>query len=78
MIKAILELNAKALPTCTFQRTTACKETDVWEIKVKSNTLSQVSIGRFILIKRKRISWARPFNVFILGIHLVNHCAGML
>lgn len=33
MIKAILELNAKALLTCTFQRTTACKETDVWEIK---------------------------------------------
>lgn len=54
MIKTILELNAKALPTCTFQRMTTCKETDVWEIKVKSNTLSQVSIGCFILIKRKR------------------------
>lgn len=33
MIKASLELNAKALWTCTFQRMTTCKETDVWEIK---------------------------------------------
>lgn len=33
MIKAILELNAKALPTCTFLRMTTCKKIDVWEIK---------------------------------------------
>lgn len=33
MIKAILELNAKPLLTCTFQRMTTWKEIDIWEIK---------------------------------------------
>lgn len=33
MIKAIWELNAKALLTYTVQRMTTCKETDVCEIK---------------------------------------------
>lgn len=33
MIKAILELNAKPLLTCTFQRMATWKETDAWEIK---------------------------------------------
>lgn len=54
MIKAILELHATAPLTSAFQRMTTCKEADVWEINVKSNMLSEVSIRCLIRIQRKR------------------------
>lgn len=54
MIKAILELHTKALLTRTFQRMTPCKRLMCGRLEVKSNTLVQVSIGCFNLIKRKK------------------------